>query len=76
MTGITTEEERTAELREHLLTRMRNTEMKITDDLDALLAVLPPDIAQAVRDANRADELLEVVMDLGRRPEARYLTHE
>jgi stage III sporulation protein SpoIIIAA len=75
MTGIT-EEERTAELKEHLLTRMRNTEMKITDDLDALLAVLPPDIAQAVRDANRADELLEVVMDLGRRPEARYLTHE
>ncbi len=49
---------------------------RITDDLDALLAVLPPDIAEALRDANKPDQLLEVVMDLGRVPEARYTDGE
>ena len=45
-----------------------------TDDLDDLMATLPPDICERLRGfANRAD-LLEVVMDLGRRPEARF-TH-
>ena len=45
-----------------------------TDDLDALLAALPPEILARLRTfANRAD-LLEVVLDLGRRPEARF-TH-
>ncbi|HEV8252918.1 MAG TPA: R3H domain-containing nucleic acid-binding protein [Candidatus Limnocylindria bacterium] len=45
-----------------------------TDDLDALLEALPPEILARVRTfANRAD-LLEVVLDLGRRPEARF-TH-
>jgi stage III sporulation protein SpoIIIAA len=45
-----------------------------TDDLDALLAALPPEIVARLRSfANRAD-LLEVVLDLGRRPEARF-TH-
>ena len=49
---------------------------RITDDLDALLAVLPPDIAEALRKANKPDQLLEVVMDLGRVPEARYTDGE
>jgi stage III sporulation protein SpoIIIAA len=44
----------------------------IVDDLEALLAVLPPHIAGAVRSQPTNFELLEVVMDLGRRPEARY----
>ena len=45
-----------------------------TDDLDALLAALPPEIVTRLSDfANRTD-LLEVVLDLGRRPEARF-TH-
>jgi stage III sporulation protein SpoIIIAA len=45
-----------------------------TDDLDALLEALPPEILARVRTfANRAD-LLEVVLDLGRHPEARF-TH-
>jgi stage III sporulation protein SpoIIIAA len=45
-----------------------------TDDLDALLQALPTEIVQRLRSfANRSD-LLEVVMDLGRRPEARF-TH-
>jgi stage III sporulation protein SpoIIIAA len=46
----------------------------MTDDLDALLEALPPEIVDRLRTfANRAD-LLEVVLDLGRRPEARF-TH-
>jgi len=45
-----------------------------TDDLDALLEALPPEIVTRLSDfANRTD-LLEVVLDLGRRPEARF-TH-
>ncbi len=50
------------------------TRQATTDDLDALLAALPPEIVARLRSfANRAD-LLEVVLDLGRRPEARF-TH-
>jgi stage III sporulation protein SpoIIIAA len=50
-------------------------------DIDALLAVLPPHIYQAVRRsgtpvAGRVNELLEIVMDLGRQPEARFLNAE
>ncbi|HEY9774761.1 MAG TPA: R3H domain-containing nucleic acid-binding protein [Planktothrix sp.] len=41
------------------------------DDLSALLTILPPDLAQTVeKDTNG---LYEIVLDLGRRPEARYL---
>lgn len=49
---------------------------KITDDLDVLLQVLPAPIEQALRAANQGDNLLEVVMDLGRVPEARFVDHE
>jgi stage III sporulation protein SpoIIIAA len=48
----------------------------ITDDLDALLAVVPPEIASAIRQENHADDLLEIVLDLGRVPEARFLSRE
>ncbi len=51
-------------------------QMKITDDLEALLAVLPPYIEQALREANESDDLLEIVLDLGRQPEARFINHE
>jgi stage III sporulation protein SpoIIIAA len=50
------------------------TRLETTDDLDALMQALPVEIVERVRTfANRAD-LLEIVMDLGRRPEARF-TH-
>lgn len=49
---------------------------KITDDLDALLGVLPPAIATAVRQANDFENLLEVILDLGRLPTARFVDHE
>lgn len=41
-------------------------------DLDGLLSALPPQIYQAVKRSDRLDELLEIVMDLGRQPEARF----
>jgi len=44
----------------------------ITDDLDRLLDVLPAPVAQALRLDPDRDQLLEVVLDLGRSPEARY----
>ena len=46
--------------------------LKITDDLDALLEVLPPHVADAVRERTNNFALLEIVLDLGRAPEARY----
>lgn len=48
----------------------------VTDDLDALLAALPGDIVAPLRELNNRVNLLEVVMDLGRKPEARYLGNE
>ncbi len=48
------------------------TTLQITDDLDLLLSILPPRIRMALEQANRAPELIEVIMDLGRLPEARF----
>ena len=42
------------------------------DDLDALLSSLPPEIVDAVHALPDRLSLIEVVMDLGRRPEARF----
>jgi stage III sporulation protein SpoIIIAA len=44
----------------------------ITDDLDLLLGALPPHVCEPLRAQEDNTGLLEVVMDLGRRPEARY----
>ncbi len=43
-----------------------------TDDLDALMDALPPEICDSLRALSDRPDLLEVVMDLGRRPEARF----
>ena len=42
------------------------------DDLDVLLAALPPDIVMAVQALPDKEALIEVVLDLGRPPEARF----
>ena len=42
------------------------------DDLDALLAALPAEIVAAIHALPEQTALIEVVMDLGRRPEARF----
>lgn len=57
-------------------TEVSMQQRKITDDLDVLLQVLPAPIEGALRAANQGDSLLEVVMDLGRVPEARFVDHE
>ncbi|MHB8631928.1 MAG: R3H domain-containing nucleic acid-binding protein [Candidatus Limnocylindria bacterium] len=46
------------------------------DDLDAILDALPPDLCQRVRALVDLDGLLEIVMDLGRIPEARFAGRE
>src|SRR5689334_21473323 len=47
------------------------TETLVTDNLDQLLQVLPPDVRLATQSGGEI-ELLEIVLDLRRRPEARY----
>ena len=44
------------------------TQLKITDDLDALLDVLPLDIRHAVEKADDSENLLEIINRLGVRP--------
>ena len=46
--------------------------MTVTNDLPELLAALPPRIRQPLEALPDVPELLEVVMDLGRCPEARF----
>ena len=49
---------------------------RITDNLDALLGVLPPALTRRLVEIDRSDELLEVILDIGRLPTARYLDGE
>jgi len=51
-------------------------EQEITDDLDLLVSVLPPKLAASLKKMNRGQDLLEVVLDLGRLPEARFTDQE
>lgn len=51
-------------------------QIRITDDLHALMAVLPPQIIGALEKANNSDNLLEIVLDLGRLPMARFVDGE
>jgi len=48
----------------------------ITDDMDALLDIFPPHIHQPLCQQEDSSELLEVVLDLGRPPEARFPQRE
>jgi stage III sporulation protein SpoIIIAA len=52
------------------------TQRRITDDLHALLGVLPPSIADAVTQVNNSENLLEIILDLGRLPTARFVDRE
>ncbi len=49
---------------------------RITDDLDAFLSVLPDRIRERLLVNGRKDHLLEVILDLGRVPTARYTDGE
>ncbi len=52
------------------MTNRPNREM--IDDLDALLGAIPREVVDAIRALPDASALIEVVLDLGRRPEARF----
>ena len=52
------------------------TQLKITDDLEALLDVLPLNIRHAVEKANNSEKLLEIILDFGRVPTARFVENE
>jgi stage III sporulation protein SpoIIIAA len=52
------------------------TSRRITDNLDAMLGVLPPHLVKELARLNRSDELLEVILDLGRVPTARFVDTE
>jgi stage III sporulation protein SpoIIIAA len=47
-----------------------------SDEIDSLLDALPPHIAEPLRRAENRSNVLEVILDLGRLPEARYLDRE
>jgi stage III sporulation protein SpoIIIAA len=55
-----------------MVTTVNHREHISTDNLDLLLVVLPPPIRDALARAGRIESLIEVVLDLGRQPEARY----
>jgi len=52
------------------------TGKRITDNLDAMLSVLPVTLVDQLVKNNRSDDLLEVILDLGRVPTARYVDTE
>jgi len=49
---------------------------RITDDLESLLEALPLRLLPSLREAPDLSELLEIVLDLGRPPEARFSSRE
>ncbi len=47
-------------------------QLRVTDNLAMLMDVLPPKIRQSLEEHEDVEDLLEIVMDLGREPEARF----
>src|SRR5712692_560318 len=58
-----------------MVTTISDGEHISTDNLDLMLAVLPQPIRDALTHAGNMESLIEVVLDLGRQPEARYTAH-
>ena len=50
---------------------MIGTHVSVTDDLALLLGVMPPHMQSLLEEHAKHDVLLEVVLDLGRLPQAR-----
>ena len=48
--------------------------MRISEDLACLIDILPKSLQDTIRQHPEKDTLIEIVMDLGRRPEARFPT--
>ncbi|MDO8586645.1 MAG: R3H domain-containing nucleic acid-binding protein [Armatimonadota bacterium] len=47
-------------------------QLQVTDNLDLLLTVLPPMVRKCLEEQSNLEELLEIVLDLGREAEARF----
>src|SRR5262249_55108253 len=45
---------------------------QIMDDLELLLGVMPPQVRKAIEAGPDGEALIEIVLDLGRPPEARF----
>ena len=58
-----------------MATLLSSDDKLTTDNLDLLLNVLPLHVRDALGDAGNVESLIEVVLDLGRQPEARYPGH-
>jgi stage III sporulation protein SpoIIIAA len=56
--------------------RQAEARRELIDDLDALLAAIPPEIVDAIHALPDQVDMIEVVLDLGRRPEARFPNSE
>ncbi|MDZ7761931.1 MAG: hypothetical protein U5L00_16970 [Desulfovermiculus sp.] len=52
-------------------TEYKDTVSKTRDDVQLLLQVLPPGVQAAILKLNAVSDLIEVVLDLGRKPEIR-----
>lgn len=59
-----------------MIVQQSSQENIITDDLDALLAAIPRHFAAPLREKEDLGSLLEIVMDLGRIPAARFRDRE
>ena len=49
---------------------------RITDNLDSLFDVLPPDVSKSITVEEKNADLIEVILDLGRIPTARFTREE
>lgn len=58
------------------MTNTADAQEAITDDLELLLAVLPPRVRQAIDVLPASAGMLEIVLDLGRDPEVRFVGRE
>ena len=50
--------------------------MRITEDLNKLITILPKTIQPILQNHKKKNTLIEIIMDLGRRPEARFPNHQ
>jgi len=48
------------------------TQLRVTDNLEQILEVLPPHLRASLEEQDDVEDLIEIVMDLGREPEARF----
>ncbi len=53
--------------------KLHGKQTKVTDDVELLLDVMPPKIRQAIQAQTNLDLLIEIVLDLGRIAEARFV---